>query len=190
MTVEFRDNSDRVKRILAVAVDRSVGAMAVEAEGLVRRAFPTSNQPTELAFKVGSRLQFRGSPPGTPPGVRSNRLRGSIATRRAGSGLYIVGTNVHYARLHEFGGTIRGGGTAYVMIPPTKGARPEFVPLKRETAARRSAKGQWVGRTKPHTIRMPQRPYLRPTIQQNTARLEQVFAMTFQRQMAAAGGDA
>ena len=63
--------------------------------------------------------------------VRSGRLRSSISHRleRRGDDLMaIVGTNVVYARIHEFGGTITPKRAAHLAIPTDIAKTPAGVP--------------------------------------------------------------
>ncbi len=52
---------------------------------------------------TGVKGKYIPSNPGNPPGVRSNRLKGSITSQKAGKLRRAVGTNVGYARHLEFG---------------------------------------------------------------------------------------
>ncbi len=79
-------------------------------------------------------------------GVVTGRLRSSIATSRPdtiGNTYFVrIGTNVEYARIHEFGGT----------ITPKKGKYLKFKTLD----------GFWHSVT---SVNIPARPFLRPGIQ-------------------------
>lgn len=60
-----------------------------------------------------------------------------------------------YAGIHEFGGVINHpGGTAYIFI----GGRMVFVKKERATSS-----AVHLPLTRPHTIKIPARPYIRPT---------------------------
>jgi HK97 gp10 family phage protein len=52
---------------------------------------------------TGVRAKYIPSNPGSPPGVRTNRLRGSITNAQIGPLKWAAGTNVSYARALEFG---------------------------------------------------------------------------------------
>lgn len=104
---------------------------------------------------TGPRPQFLG--------VISGRLRSSISflpARKAGDGYEVeIGTNVEYARIHEYGGIIvkyprssRLMATRFVR-GSKKGAFKEF---------RVIGQGFSFGK---HTINMPARPFLRPAIE-------------------------
>ena len=89
---------------------------------------------------TGPRPQFLG--------VLSNRLRSSIAVsspETESDGVSVrIGTNVEYARIHEFSG---------IIFPGTKG----FLAWKNRDT------GKWIFTKKPVTI--PARPFLRPAIE-------------------------
>ena len=66
------------------------------------------------------------------------------------------GSRVPYARIHEYGGTIRHpGGTPYFI----KNGELIFVRKRNPIAAR-------LPKTKPHPIRIPARPYLTPALRE------------------------
>lgn len=77
----------------------------------------------------------------------------------------ILGTNLAYARIHEKGGRIRHpGGTAYFV----KDGVAIFV-------SNEDAKGKRYKRTKAHTIRIPKRPYIQPTFEDNVRTIHEMF---------------
>lgn len=90
---------------------------------------------------------------------RSGRLAGSVHRTEHFSdtkNTEIVGTNVVYAAIHEYGGVIQHpGGTAYYYDPKIGMAR--WVPNS-------DARASFLPRTKPHAIRMPERSYLRSAL--------------------------
>lgn len=66
--------------------------------------------------------------------------------------------DLRYGVLHEYGGTINHpGGTAYFM----RKGRPVFV-SNAKADAYKTKTGREMPRTKPHSITIPARPYLRP----------------------------
>jgi phage gpG-like protein len=91
---------------------------------------------------------------------RTGTLRRSIIERVEDNGntiTGIVGTNLSYARIHEFGGTIKHpGGTAYLLF-----AHETAVFLKNSNPLADRAR-----RTKPHDIPMPERSYLRSSLKE------------------------
>ena len=114
----------------------------------------------------GQRNQYKASPPGTPPGWRTGRLAGSIQTGKQGHLRYGIGTNVEYARIHELGGTINHpGGTAYIVVGGRASTGAKFV--SNQIAEKMEASGNIkLRRTGPHTIHIPQRAFLVPTLRQ------------------------
>lgn len=79
--------------------------------------------------------------------VRTGRLRSSIMTRKVTDFDYGIGTNVKYARIHEFGGTIQ---------------IPEIRPVNKKAL-------RWIGpsgrvmfarRTRAHPVVMPRRSFI------------------------------
>lgn len=76
--------------------------------------------------------------------IDTGRLRGSIAVLRLASMIYAVATNVVYAAIHEFGGTIRAKAGGWLRF--------------------KTRDGQW------HTVKevtIPARPYMRPAYRNN-----------------------
>lgn len=79
---------------------------------------------------------------------QTGHLRRSITTSVTSDSV-TIGTNVIYAAIHHFGGTIKHpGGTRYVI----RDGRAQFVS--------NGFTGPTAGVTKPHNIDMPPRPYL------------------------------
>jgi len=82
--------------------------------------------------------------------VRTGRLRNSITGKAQRIGNKIigkVGTNVEYARIHEFGGDIYPKNAPYLRF---------------------QVNGQWV--TTKH-VKIPKRPYLQPSLKENRDRI-------------------
>lgn len=80
-----------------------------------------------------------------------------------------AGRALVYARIHELGGTIQHpGGTAYIFNPKTGNAI--FI-------SNRTAGSGWPEtlRTRPHPIRIPARPYMRPGTEEMRPRLVQLL---------------
>lgn len=149
----IRVRNDRTRQYLAVANKEIEKAVA---EGAIR-------VQREAQRLVG---RFKGPPPskpGTPPHIRTGTLRRSIdqETYRIPKGpnafVFVgrIGSNLNYARIHELGGTINHpGGSPYIVI----GGKAKWI--KKATARGRDG----VQYSKPHTIKMPPRPYLRPAL--------------------------
>ena len=97
-------------------------------------------------------------------GVMTGRLRRSVHYRmsRIPAPKAKVGTNVKYAKIHEYGGKIdHPGGTAYF---PTEKGQVRFISNK-------AAAGHNYPRTQAHKIKIPPRPFLRPAVNQELPRV-------------------
>lgn len=121
MTVVWRGD-EFVQRVMLPAIDR----------GLAQASFVLSD---EMAGQMpGPGASFDGkrytpSFPGTPPGQRLTRLKGSMTFAKLKEGTWAAGTDVEYAKVHELGLTIprpRGGGRT--RMP----RRPFMLPALRE----------------------------------------------------------
>lgn len=99
---------------------------------------------------------------GNPLNRRSGRLSASIHatnddTATSTSAGAAGGAGVPYAKIHEYGGTINHpGGTAYFMSALLGHAF--FV-------SNASPSADWLPRTKPHEINMPERSYMRSVLE-------------------------
>jgi len=85
--------------------------------------------------------------------VRTNRLRSSItvvkAKQGAGGSIWgAVGTNVKYARIHEYGGEIKAKNAPYLKFP---------------------IGGRWAS---VKSVTIPARPYMEPTLREKQADIE------------------
>ena len=96
VTVDF-SNSDRFLRNMR---DAAHDGLAVAAEGL--RGKLKRNMGSEGGTRTGNK-RYESSPPGSFPGVRTNRLRGSIARTNPRRLSVLVGTNVKYGLFLEKG---------------------------------------------------------------------------------------
>ncbi len=165
---------------LNTAVDVGLDAAAEALSSEVRKTLSKTTGRVTGKNATGRNL-YRASSPGTPPGTRSGRLRNSIDWNRSGNLRRTVGTNLEYARIHELGGTINHpGGTNYTI---GSGGRAIF--LSQTKADQLRSQGRFVGRTRPHNIRMPRRPFLVPTLRrmETSGRLQAIFSGTVRRQM-------
>lgn len=145
------------------AVEKSLQAGIVRIESAVVEQFPSKDETGDSLVRRGTgrdtgvRARYRASLPGNPPNVRLGGLRDSITVRK-GKMRRTVGTDLVYARIHEFGGTINHpGGTPYIVVGP---GRARFISNKK--AAELESQGKTIKRTRRHTITMPARPYMRP----------------------------
>ena len=101
-----------------------------------------------------SGINHKPSAPGSPPKNDSGTLARSIIVTQKGPLHVQVSANAPYAAIHEFGGTINHpGGTSYFIDEATGLA--VFVPDS-------SVLSLYLPRTKPHTITMPERPFMGP----------------------------
>jgi phage gpG-like protein len=142
-------------------------------------------------YAAGIKTSMKGkapSPPGTPPAVRTNRLRSSIVVARVpGNDLAAkVGTNVVYARMQEYGGTIRPTRSRMLKIPIGKSVRAtgthreSTVPLRLMVTKRGAfLVADRIRKQKKQTlligtdilyvlkasVRIPARPFIRPAMQ-------------------------
>lgn len=131
-----------------------------------RTTFASLSRPKQRLFRIAETLARIGNvdPPGGMPRFRSGTLARSITYSRPATDKRNIGpaANVRYARIHEFGGVIEHpGGQPFLIIDG------RFVPL---------GKGKrGMGVTKPYTITMPARPYLRPTLERSRIQIRLVF---------------
>ncbi|MBO9380450.1 HK97 gp10 family phage protein [Sphingomonas histidinilytica] len=133
-----------------------------------------ANVLTQALFTVGQNVQtdaqisittgavsgnnHKPSAPGTPPNNDSGTLANNIETIIAGPLHVQVTSNAPHAAIQEFGGTINHpGGTAYFIGDDGLAV---FVPDS-------SILSTYLPRTKPHTITLPERPYMRPAVAKN-----------------------
>lgn len=133
---------------------------SAEAQAYLQKFAPIVLQATESGFRDFMNRTanvVREKLSGPVLRVRTGRLRQSIHTtveKMAGGFLGKIGTNVKYAGIHEFGGTI---------IVPT------IYPVKKK-ALRFFIGGQeiFAKKVKAHAIKMPERSYLRSSLQEMT----------------------
>ncbi len=88
--------------------------------------------------------------------IDEGRLRGSIAAEAISDHEVLIGTNVIYAAIHEFGGTITPKRAKYLRF------------YWKEI-------GQWVTTKK---VTIPPRPYLRPALDENKDKVIYAFRST------------
>ena len=155
MSVQYTDKSAAFLEKLEAAADVAVGYAA---ERLVQGIQDTMPGQGASKVGVGKDAVYTPSNVGTGPGVRDTRLKNSIMSVKTGKKMQrAVGTDVKYARIHEKGGIINHpGGTDYIVTDDG----PRFV--TKEKAVELRLKGKWVGKTGPHQITMPQRPFMSP----------------------------
>lgn len=162
------------KRVIPEAVASGLNAAAARVSGEIKRGWRRS--PT-----VG--------PPGMPPRSVTGALSRSIATTLATPGRYraTVGTGMKYARVHEFGGTLRAVNKKYLTIPLNQRAvllRRRYTDLSQLKGRIFNSKrgnliliihegqdtktgGEAVFVLKPR-VKIPARPFLRPGLRKAT----------------------
>lgn len=128
---------------------------------------------------------FNPSPAGGPPGTVTGRLRNSIQKTPPANGTTIVGTNEKYARIQEYGGTIRPTTKQYLTVPTNVDAAK----LRARHQSLRDVKGLRFAtmfgkkflikgpKKRPRimfvlvrSVTLPARPYLRPVTTNQAAR--------------------
>lgn len=131
------------------------------------------------------------SPAGGPPGVRTGTLRRSVQIDVGGlirgtQTKVLIGTDLVYARIQEFGGTIRakGGGLAVPIHPDAQrasaaGRSPrdmsdlKFIPRPgKPPLLIRDNNGQWdLMYVLPRSVVLPARPVWRPTFKREVKKI-------------------
>lgn len=108
MGVTYTDHSPEYLRKLTAAIDGPGGGLDLVTFKLQQR-MATSMPGAGAAVlpgtggDTGKRAKYVPSSPGQPPGVRTGRLRSSMANARVGSLRWAAGTNASYARHLEYG---------------------------------------------------------------------------------------
>lgn len=127
-------------------------------------------------------------PPGGSPRRRTGRLGLAIKIEPTAPNVRTVGVfgDLAYAAIHEFGGQINHpGGTPYIVVKSAGGQmQARFV--KKSRVAALVKKGLVVKLTKPHTINMPARPFMRPSFEAMKDRMIEVYRARVARIL---GGD-
>lgn len=152
----------------------------------------------------------RSSPAGKPPAVNTGHLRRSIALGEVvfdGKTARVkVGTNVKYARIHEFGGVVvaKGKGLTIPVHPDAKRASARgqsareafpdaFIVKGRKQLLLVRHKGKATGKGKgwamevlyviKKTVRMPPRPFMRPALARAGTKIAAVMRREFELTM-------
>lgn len=116
----------------------------------------------QISITVGSvgGKNHKPSAPGTPPNNDLGGLSdGIIITGEAGSLVRRIVSTARYGAIQELGGTINNpGGQPYFIKDG------EFIPVSKSSPA-----AARLPKTKPHTITLPERPYMRPAAKKNQA---------------------
>lgn len=161
--------------LLTKALDNGLGAATTVAASASRESMVGKDRESLVTGRK-PRLTFRGSDPGTPPGVRTGRLQSSISAQRLKFGeSWAYGTNVKYGRIHELGGRTAGG-QPYIVMKIDGVTRAVWI--KRSTAARL---GRRVRFTRPSI--MPKRPFLKPALLNSRGGMERAFVKAATRSL-------
>lgn len=162
VTVEWKGDQFLAKLTNAV---EGVGGGLDKATQHLAAIMTTNIQQSGGTYAPGTPVRDQApSAPGTPPSSKTGRLAQSMTNAKVGNLRWAAGTNVSYARIQEFGGTINHpGGTAYL----TFGGKAVFI--KNENAK------PGMRRTKPHTITLPPRPFMRPALNNNKDKIGKTF---------------
>ena len=115
-------------------------------------------------------------------GVITNRLRSSIATsgtvRQGDSLINKIGTNVEYAPIHEFGGTIHRRAMSEIFI------RNRYVRGSKAGSFKKgTTRGRGFTRGTSDTV-IPERPFMRPSIEDPANQQEVLNLLTQELQRA------
>ena len=181
MGVEYTDKSKPWIAKLDQVVDQSVGAAGEFLAQTVQDQMPGGGASVKdgTGGDTGVRGEYTASSAGNPPGVRTNRLKSSITSQKTGKKKErSVGTNVEYARIHEFGGTINHPGGTRFFIKDGK-----FIPVSEKKALELALQGKRLPVTKPHTITIPARPFMAPGLDAAKKPMLRVFLNTLRRGM-------
>lgn len=152
--------SERVSDLAPV-----VRLMAPVAAGEVRQRFNAQQSPEGMAWLPLRHRRPRG---GKLALLDTGKLRASISGKAEGTDTIVVGTNVEYARLHQFGGVIVPRRARMLAIPISPEAQRTGSPrrFQRPLHSRRRVLGETVnGRFRAHyvlvrKVTVPARPFL------------------------------
>lgn len=175
----FKWNANDIRNRLEKAARAGVVAAATQLQANIKRTLSTYSTPRDGVTVA---------PPGGPPGKRTGALGRSIVTDNGklstpGAPHVRVGTNLIYARIQEFGGVVSAKNVKALPIPVNQAARR----LRRQYETLRAVPQRgWIRDNKlffnvsgrkggelavfklEKSVRIPARPYLRPTHQQST----------------------
>jgi phage gpG-like protein len=174
MSFSLEWNGDRIIEEIEAASENGLNAASDYVVDKIQKRMPG---PGASKSGDGKRSLYTSSQPGSSPGVRTNRLKSSISFQKSGKLQRVVGTNVKYAEIHEKGGVINHpGGTAYVRVGAT-----EFAFIKNSDVSKYAP--SLVKRTKPHTIRIPKRPFMLPGLKDSMGKVYEKFTEGFRARM-------
>jgi phage gpG-like protein len=126
---------------------------------------PLSRALLTAGLVVAGQAQRNVTSGGTGLHVRTGRLRSSIGAELLPGSAVTIGTNVVYARIHEFGGR----------------TRPMTIEPVRRTALRFTVGGRTVfaKRVSHPGSHIPARPYLRPAVDQRRAQVLDILRRVY-----------
>lgn len=160
------DFSEQFMRDLAKAADDGLREAAFIASDLASASMPGAGARV-VGATATKRAIYKPSRPGSPPGIRTNELKGSISFQRLQPGVWGFGTSVKHGRYLELGAHTPGG-------------QPFF---KKDGeviyASRKSPHAHRMAKTKPGYIQP--RPFLTPV----ALRKQSILRNSFQREAAA-----
>ena len=146
---------------------------ARRADGKVEEAIGVGLTRAALTVEgAAKKLAYAGHPDHLER--KTGHLRQSITHRVDGPGMYAeVGTNLKYARIHEFGGTIKPQGHPFLAIPigtrkgsPTQYKDLHFVRTLEGKAYLLDSRGKAQYRLA-RQVTLRARPYLQPALEQS-----------------------
>ncbi len=146
-----------------------IGAKAV-IERFRKAASDSKSEARKLLLDAGALIECSAKKKVSGPvlSTRTGQLRRSIHARAQGSGfdtVVTVGPSVHYAAIHEFGGK-----TAPRTILPRRAKVLRFEAGGRTIFARR---------VNHPGSRIPARPYMRPSLEENREEIERLVGRAF-----------
>ena len=106
MGVKFEDKSAEFLKRVEKAADKGVAVAAEYLAQNIQSSMPGAGAGVEVGTggDSGVRANYIASNPGSTPGVRTNRLKGSITSQKTDKKMQrAVGTNVNYAMALERG---------------------------------------------------------------------------------------
>jgi len=124
----------------------------------------------------------------------SRSLHQEVVERSNESAAVAVGTDLDYAAIHEFGGTIQAKSTKYLAIPVGSytGSPRKYSDLKlRKTAGGNLVMIDAAGIVQyvlKRSVEIPARPYLRPAADENHEKVERAMGRAWKQQIEKAAG--
>lgn len=77
----------------------------------------------DVKSKFSRAGRFASSPEGSPPSIKRGGLRNSIQVQASGQLASVVGSNIKYGAVHEFGGAIKAKNVRFLPVPVNDAAR-------------------------------------------------------------------